>query len=110
MKKYLLGLLLLISTASHADDALPILKEAYIQYDRTVQIVISNKECVKWKPEAGVQLNYAYAINTETGETITGCFTHDSKHIIIELTDDVDGKKHYHFEFEPQLFQPRATL
>ena len=56
------------------------------------------------------QLNYAYAVETSTGQKITGCFTHDDKHIIVVLTDDEDKTKHYDFKINPDAFQPRATL
>ncbi len=83
-------------------------KEVYTQYTEDVQIVLTNQPCEKWKVD-NMQLNHAYAVNTTTKERITGCFTHDSTHIIIQLSDD-ENKKHYEFRINPDAFQPRATM
>lgn len=104
MKTLLLSLVLLFSASAMAADDY---KEVYAQYAENVQVVLTNQPCLKYEAN-GVQLNYAYAVKTDTGEKVTGCFTHDDKFIIIQLSDD-DGK-HYEFRINPDSFQPRSTL
>lgn len=90
---------------AYADD----LKEMYVDYAENVQVIITNQPCVKWDTPKDMQLNYAYAVNLKTKDTITGCYTHDVKHIIIQLTD-VENKKHYEFKINPEAFKLRTTL
>lgn len=102
--KYLTAFLLLFSTSVLAEP----LREVYTQYAENVQIVLTNQPCVKWETPEGVQLNYAYAVKTDTGAKVTGCFTHDDKHIIIQLSDD--AKNHYEFKISPDAFKPRSNI
>lgn len=103
MNKLIALALITFSLSSQAQEV----KEVYTDYAENVQIVLTNQPCLKWKTE-NLQLNYAYAVKTDTGEKITGCFTHDVTHIIIQLSDD--DKKHYEFRINPDAFKPRATM
>ena len=84
-------------------------KEVYVDYAENVQIILTSQPCIKWDTPDGVQLNYAYAVNLKTKDTITGCYTHDDKYIIIQLTD-AENKKHYEFKINPDAFKVKSSL
>lgn len=84
-------------------------KEVYVDYAENVQIILTNQPCIKWDTPRDVQLNYAYAVNLKTKDTITGCYTHDDKYIIIQLSD-AESKKHYEFKINPDAFKLRSSL
>jgi hypothetical protein len=105
MKKLIAVLLLAFSSVVSAADQV---KSAYIQLERNVKIVITNQPCEKYKA-VNVQLGFAYTINTDTGDTVTGCFAHDDKFIYIELSDE-ENKNHYTYKFSAERFQPSETL
>jgi hypothetical protein len=105
-----LSVILLVGVASNTIPAYAEeLKEMYVDYAQDVQIVITNKPCIKWETPKDVQLNYAYAVNLKNKDMITGCYTHDDKNIIIQLTDE-SNKKHYEFKITPEAFKSRSTL
>lgn len=83
-------------------------KEVYVQLDHQVQLVLSNAECKKWKADAGVQLNYAYAVNLQTGEQVSGCFTHEGDVIHVELSDEANNM--YSYKIKADNFMPRPSL
>lgn len=91
--------------SAYADD----IKEMYVDYAENIQVIITNQPCIKWDTPKDMQLNYAYAVNLKNKDTITGCYTHDNKHIIIQLTD-VENKKHYEFKINSDAFKLRSSL
>lgn len=106
MKKLLTVLLLALSfTASAADKV----ESAYYQVERNVKIVITNQPCEKFKSDRGEELGFAYAINTDTADTVTGCFSTRDGIIHIELSSD-DNVEHYTYDYNVRKFQPSETL
>lgn len=105
MKRLLLATALLTSLSAMAA-AEP--KEVYVQLDRNVQLVLSSAECKKWKAEPNVQLNYAYAVNIETGDKVDGCFTHEADVIHVELSDEANNM--YSYKIKADNFMPRPSL
>ena len=103
----LLSALLLASLTA---TAAPELKEVYAQLDGNTQIVLTNQSCLKWETPEGMQLNYAYGLDTASGYKITGCFTHEANDIIIELSDDGGENKMYHFKLKADRFILRPTI
>jgi len=103
-KTILLVLLASLSLTAQAKEV----REMFLPIEPTVQIVITNQPCTKFKAAETVQLNYAYAINTETGDTVTGCFTHEGDIIHIELVDDKGN--FYSYKKPADLFLPRPNL
>ena len=83
-------------------------KEVYVQLDRNVQLVLSNAECKKWPPVEGLQLNYAYAVNIETGDMVDGCFSHEGDIIHVELADEKNNL--YSYKIKADNFIPRPSL
>lgn len=104
MKRILLATALLTSLSAMAQEP----REVYVQLDRNVQLVLSSAECKKWKADAGVQLNYAYAVNIETGDKVDGCFTHEGDVIHVELSDEKNDM--YSYKIKADNFMPRPTL
>ena len=104
MKRLLLATALLTSLSAMAQDT----KEVYVQLDRNVQLVLSNGECKKWKADPSVQLNYAYAVNIETGDKVDGCFTHEGDVIHVELSDEKNDM--YSYKIKADNFMPRPSL
>lgn len=104
MKRLLLATALLSSLSAMAQDT----KEVYVQLDRNVQLVLSSAECKKWKAEPSVQLNYAYAVNIETGDKVDGCFTHEGDVIHVELADEKNDL--YSYKIKADNFMPRPSL
>lgn len=100
----LLPLVMFSCAPAHAKEV----KEMYVQMDTNVKLVITNGECLQWKAPEHVQLNFAYALNEETKETVTGCFTHIGDDILIELTDG--DKKRYSFKIKADNFQVKPNL
>lgn len=85
--------------------------EMFVSLEPTVQVVITNQPCKKFTVNDGVQLNYAYAINIETGERVEGCFTHLGDVIQVELVDDAgDVPEFYHYKINADNFQKRPNL
>jgi len=84
-------------------------KEMYVQLNEEAILVITDGECIKWKAENGVQLNFAYAMNIKTKETVTGCFTHEGDNIIVQLTDE-DIQDHYEYRINANKFKVKASL
>lgn len=104
--KYLLTLsLFLTSLFAHAGDKPP---EVFVSIEPTVQLVLVNAPCEKFKAAEHVQLNYAYAINIETGDKVDGCFTHVGDIIQIELVDE--NGNFYSYKVHANLFLPRPNL
>lgn len=107
---YTLGSILFVGIAANTLPAYAKdVKEVYVDYAENVQIILTNQPCVKWDTPTDVQLNYAYAVNLKTKDTITGCYTHDDKYIIIQLTD-TENKKHYEFKINPEAFKVKSSL
>ena len=105
-----IGSILVVGVASNTLPAYAKdVKEVYVDYAENVQIILTNQPCVKWDTPTDVQLNYAYAVNLKTKDTITGCYTHDDKYIIIQLTD-AENKKHYEFKINPDAFKLKSAL
>lgn len=104
MKRLLLATALLSSLSAMAQDT----KEVYVQLDRNVQLILSNAECKKWPPVEGLQLNYAYAVNIETGDKVDGCFTHEGDIIHVELADEKNDL--YSYKIKADNFMPRPSL
>jgi hypothetical protein len=104
MKKFIVLLALLPSLAFAVEP----LKEMFVQLDPQAQIVITNAPCKLYNASENVQLNYAYAINIETGEKVEGCFTHHKDIIQIELKDDKNN--FYSYKIHSDNFQVRPNL
>jgi hypothetical protein len=83
-------------------------KEVYVQLDHQVQLVLTNGECMKWKADAGYQLNYAYAVNLQTGDKVDGCFSHEGDVIHVELADESNNL--YSYKIKADNFIPRPSL
>ena len=78
--------LMLFSLIAYATEPL----EMFVNMGEGVQIVITDQPCEKWtKTQTGMDLHYAYAVNNNTGEKVTGCYGHDDLTIYIELVDEV---------------------
>jgi hypothetical protein len=103
--KYILSVAILLATTA-ALAAEP--KEVYVQMDRSVQLVLSSAECKKWPPVEGLQLNYAYAVNIETGDKVDGCFSHEGDVIHVELSDEKNDL--YSYKIKADNFMPRPAL
>lgn len=107
MKKILLALaLLLSSTFSAASDRE--VKEMFVSLEPNVQLVITNAPCQMFKAPETVQLNFAYAVNIDTGDKVEGCFTHSGDIIQIELRDDANN--FYSYKVHSNKFQQRPNL
>jgi hypothetical protein len=106
MKKLLAALLLTYSSVSFSA---PQVESAYHQVKRNVKIVITNQPCEKFVSTAELPLGFAYAINTDTADTVTGCFASVGTKIHIELTDET-GTSHYSYDYDVSEFQPSETL
>jgi hypothetical protein len=85
----------------------PVEKEAYVQLEPNVQIIIMNRECTMWPEEKGIELKYAYATNIDTGDKVEGCFTHDKVSVYVHLRDD--NKNHYDYKFNAEAFSYRPA-
>jgi hypothetical protein len=105
MNKFIAIALLAFSTVAQAAE--PKVASAYHQIERNVKIVITNQPCEKFKAE--VPLGAAYAINTDTGDTVTGCYALQNRVVYIELSDD-ENKNHYTYKYDVEVFQPTETM
>jgi hypothetical protein len=105
MKKLITAILMAFSLTAIAVEQV---KSAYIQIERNVKIVITNQPCEKFVTDEKLILGAAYAINTDTGDTVTGCFTVQDGSVYIELSDG--AKNHYTYKYEASQFQPTETL
>lgn len=102
VKKLLTLILLTFSTISLAEPGIK-LESSYYQVDRNVKIVITNQPCVKFTSLQGKVLGYAYAINTDTSDEVTGCFDISNGIVHIELSSD-DNVEHYTYEYFVERF------
>lgn len=102
--KYILAMAVLLSATTALAAAEP--KEMYVQLDRSVQLVISSAECKKWPPVEGLQLNYAYAVNIETGDKVDGCFSHENDIIHVELADEKNDLYSYKIKADNFIVRP----
>ena len=117
MKKLLFGLALLFVVGCSNAEAVEEtttqeVKEMQVYLGEGVFLVITNEPCTKFVDPRGesIQLNYAYALNSKTGEKITGCFTHYQDIIEIQLSDDHEENVFYSYKVNADNFKPRITL
>jgi Na+-transporting NADH:ubiquinone oxidoreductase subunit NqrC len=106
MKKLLAVLAIIFSSTASAQDKV---QSAYHQVERNVKIVITNQPCEKFVSSPELPLGFAYAINTDTADTVTGCFASEGTKIHIELTSE-DGKSYYEYNYDARQFQPSENL
>lgn len=95
MKKWWLIALMFVSLSAISAE----LREMYVvipttpEYPQQTELVITNQPCEKWHDDK-ITLYYAYALNTVTGEKITGCWQ-GGEVIRMELSDDRGNLFHY---------------
>lgn len=106
MKKLLTVLLLTFSSTVFSGEQV---QSAYHQVEHNVKIVITNQPCEKFVSSPELPLGFAYAINTDTADTVTGCFASVGTKIHIELTSE-DGKSFYEYNYDAHDFEPSETL
>lgn len=106
--KYLLALTLLV-TSLFAQASDRELKEVYVSLEPTIQLVLTNLPCKLFTAPETVQLNFAYAQNMETGDKVSGCFTHVGDIIQVELVDP-STKEFYEYKIHADKFQLRPNL
>lgn len=104
MKKLIALLALLPSLAW----AVPETKEMFVSLEPNVQLVITNAPCTTYKAPEHIQLNYAYAVNLDTGDKVGGCFTHSGDVIQIELRDE--NNNYYSYKIHADKFAVRPNL
>lgn len=85
------------------------IKEVYVQMNPEVQIVLTNAPCNFFSVPTDVKLNLAYAHNINTGDKVTGCFSHEGDTIQIELIDP-ETKSLFSYRIKADNFQPRPGL
>jgi hypothetical protein len=106
MKKLLTVLLLTFSSSVFSGEQV---QSAYHQVERNVKIVITNQPCEKFVSTPELPLGFAYAINTDTADTVTGCFASVGTKIHIELSDQ-GGTSFYTYDYDASEFQPSESL
>jgi hypothetical protein len=121
MKKFLAVLLLALGMIGCQVEASELPKSWYYQVDRNVKVIISQDVCTVMEGQ-GEKLFSAYALNTDTGDRVDGCFSFrrvkDSDKIMVHI--ELQGKdatpegqpyiKHFTYDYPIEKFQLSETL
>jgi hypothetical protein len=119
MKKFIALALLAFSITASAVELPP---TWYYQVDRNVKVVLEPMKVCTLMEGEGEKLFSAYALNTDTGDRVDGCFSFRKvkEGVMIMAHIELQGKdvtpegqpyiKHFTYDYPIDKFQPSETL